>query len=343
MRSALLNIMKTALILAGIATAGLLPVATFQVSAQIKTVMPSGKDRYKEVSGRYGGSDGVCLFDDGRFMLYGYATVVFGSYGFEKDYILFYPDKPEHFEVYAWKNKSIGDSTRIYFQGFEEGTTFVQFDKQQVKRVFNEDVNCFNAPYILTEGKVPADITLFEKADAEDSYTNKPVTAWQYSIDKSYNDFIFLYNKPHRYYNSFSGRIEQVEKDVEVLRLSANFGDRKLGKHPAADEDNDWQEILQWKEGYDQSKVHKDEMYANRMYNIFPWPDSLNYKYDAALNQYVDILNKDNDSYFRDNAYNDDRYLSKYTRLLPQKKDNPTSMPEGIAAAPVFYTVCGDE
>ncbi len=103
-------------------------------SAQNIPVMLSAKDRYKAVCGRYGSMDGICLFDDGRFMLYGYATAVFGHYTFEKDYVLFVPDKPERFGIYAWKNKSIGDSTRLYFWGFEEGNTFVQFDKQAVKR-----------------------------------------------------------------------------------------------------------------------------------------------------------------------------------------------------------------
>ena len=38
--------------------------------------------RYKEVEGRYGGNDGICLFDDGKYMLYGYATAIFGTYIF---------------------------------------------------------------------------------------------------------------------------------------------------------------------------------------------------------------------------------------------------------------------
>lgn len=309
-------------------------------SAQNTQVMLSAKDRYKQVTGRYGSMDGVCLFEDGRFLLYGYATAVFGKYGFEKDYILFYPDKPDRFAVYAWKNKHIGDSTRMYFQGFESGATFIQSDKGPVQRVFNEDANCFNAPYIHEAGKVPAQISLFDKAEEEGWYTGKPATTWHYNIDKDYNDFIFLYNKPQRYYNDFSGRVEQTTDGTWVLKLSANIGDRALGKNAPEEEDKNWKEILEWKNGYDQSAADTGALYANKMYNIFSKPENLNYKYDAVLDEYVDILNKDNNSFFQGNEYNDDRYLRKYVKLQPQQKDGAPLDAKDIAKTTVFYTVC---
>ncbi|MEN5234041.1 hypothetical protein [Sphingobacterium faecium] len=43
----------------------------------------TGENRLKEVSGRYGSNEGICLFDDDRFLLYGYATAVFGFYKFK--------------------------------------------------------------------------------------------------------------------------------------------------------------------------------------------------------------------------------------------------------------------
>ena len=312
-------------------------------SAQSTPVKLSPKHRYKQVSGRYGNMDGICLFEDGKFLLYGYATAVFGKYNFEKDYILFYPDKPERFAVYAWKNKHIGDSTRMYFQGFESGATFIQLDKAQAQRVFNEDANCFNAPFIHEAAKVPAQISLFDKAEEEVWYTGKATTAWHYNIDKGYNDFMFLYNKPQRYYNDFSGRVEQTSDGTWVLKLSANFGDRALGRSAPEEEDANWQEILQWKSGYDQSGADTAALYANKLYNVFNTPDSLNYTYDAALDEYVNILNKDNDSFYQDNAYGDDRYLRKYVKLHPGRKDDKAPAAKDLAATTVFYTVCGGE
>lgn len=335
--------MKTTGILTRTFTAILLLVPLLRASGQNTTGMLSVKDRYKQVSGRYGNTDGICLFDDGRFLLYGYATAIFGRYDFEKEAIRFSPDKPERFQVYACNNKSTGDSTRLYFQGFEEGATFVQLDNRQPQRVFNEDANCFNAPYVYRPAKTPERIVLSDNADGADGYSGDPVSTWHYNINKQYNDFILLYNKPSRYYNDFSGMIAKAAEGTWVLTLSANFGDRQLGRHPADEEDKNWREILQWKAGSDKSRTGDGALYANPSFNIFPTPDSLNYKYDAALNVYVDVPNKDNDSYFQGNAYNDDRYLRKYIKLLPQRKDNIPFATKDIAATPVFYTVCGGD
>ncbi|WP_260264066.1 hypothetical protein [Elizabethkingia ursingii] len=41
--------------------------------------------RYEQYSGGYGSNDGIYLFEDGRFILYGYATAVFGEYSIDKD------------------------------------------------------------------------------------------------------------------------------------------------------------------------------------------------------------------------------------------------------------------
>lgn len=337
-------VMSTTGILTRIIAAMLLLASVCPAPAQNKQGMIADKERYKQVSGRYGSMDGICLFDDGRFLLYGYATAVFGRYGFEKDNILFYPDKPERFQVYACNNKSTDDSTRLFFRGFEEGATFVQLDNKPLRRVFNEDANCFNTTYIATPATAPARIALFDKvAEEEGWYKGAPVTSWHYDINKGYNDFILIYNKPHRYYNDFSGRITQVEEGTWVLTLSANFGSRQLGKHPAEEEDKNWAEILEWKAGAEQSGASDVAVYANPSFHTFPVPDSLNYKYDAALDAYVDVLNKDNDSYYQDNAYNDDRYLRKYTKLQPQKKDSTPFEAKDVAATPVFYVVCEGE
>ncbi len=109
-----------------------------------------------------------------------------------------------------------------------------------------------------------------------------------------------------------------------------------LEKHPATEEDRNWREILEWKAGSDQSGADKDAVYANALYNTFSTPDTLNYKYDAALDMYVDMPNKDNDSYYQGNAYNDDRYLRKYVKRAPQKKTIPLLCPK-ILLPPLYF------
>ncbi|AJW62033.1 hypothetical protein VO54_00544 [Elizabethkingia miricola] len=49
--------------------------------------------RYIQYARGYDSNDGVYLFDDGTFILYGYATAVFGEYNFDKDVLLFFPEK----------------------------------------------------------------------------------------------------------------------------------------------------------------------------------------------------------------------------------------------------------
>ncbi len=38
-------------------------------SAQQEPLIISGKDRYKQVAGRYGANEGICLFEDSTFLL----------------------------------------------------------------------------------------------------------------------------------------------------------------------------------------------------------------------------------------------------------------------------------
>ncbi|MCH5686926.1 hypothetical protein LWM68_23230 [Niabella sp. W65] len=170
-------------------------------------VAQNNASRYRQYAGRYGGNSGICLFEDGGFMLYGYATAVFGKYIFEKDYLSFFPDQPELFEVYAHYNKALGDSTRINFAGFQEGRTFIQFNKQKPQRVFNEDANCFDAPFVY-QGVQP--LTSFTLSFIKESVwrdQGKGNPSWQYEVKSNYNDFIWIFNEPKREYENFSARL----------------------------------------------------------------------------------------------------------------------------------------
>jgi len=119
-------------------------MVTNSKAQQVTHYFPNGKDKAKTISGQYGGNSGICLFEDGRFLLYGYATSVFGSYVFEKDYLLFYPDEAPLFQLYGRHKPNFTDSTCINLAGFEEGKTYVQFDNDSTHRVFNDKANCFS-------------------------------------------------------------------------------------------------------------------------------------------------------------------------------------------------------
>lgn len=265
--------------------------------------------RYKALSGCYGKStEGICLFDDGRFLLYGYATAIFGSYGFEKDYLLFYPDKSELFEVYAHQNKSIGTSARIDFKGFDRAAeTLVQLGADSIKSVFNKDANCFDAPFVLTRKNNVSSITLSNKN-----------TSWTYQIDKSFNDLTLVYNAPDRYTEHFSGMIS-IDENEKLLRLSASFGEKGFKKQKTDKNEDQWRDIMQLKNEYDLSKKNTgDFVFANKHYHPFPALAAADYLYDKASNQYISKKAKENEAYYRQNQYNDPRYLRKYVKLSPK-------------------------
>lgn len=305
-----------------------------------KGMTQTDKERYKQLSGRYGNNDGICLFEDGSFMLYGYATMVPGKYRFEKELLHFYPDKPVVFELYATRNMGIGKNTRMNFQGFEEGKTYVQFNQDSVKRVFNDMANCFSAPYVYEGSEIPRQISLSHVIAKEWEETKATTESLTFTVEEGDNDFILIYNEPQRYYEPFVAIVEK-SGDEHVLKLSENFGDRGIVKQVMdEDEQKQWQEILAMKAeyGFMQTAAQK-EIFANRHYKIFYKADPLVYDYDKNTNQYVSKGATDNENYYRNNQYNDDRYLHKYSKLAPVKITTD-SLGKGIASGSIFYSAC---
>ncbi|PRD57026.1 hypothetical protein [Sphingobacterium gobiense] len=210
-----------------------------------------GQTNEKPYIGRYGHNDGVCLFADGQFLLYGYATAVFGRYTLKDDKILFYPHRRDLFEVYGHRNPQIeGEQSRWQFIGFEEGATFAQFDQDSIQRVFNADANCFTYPYITNRTQQVKHITLMDQA--EDSSTFE---TYRFANTAAYNDFVLVYNKINEEHHDFVGRLED-----NVLKLSNYGGDTGYVKQ---EEDTEWDELLQFKAQYEQATVYRDHSYMD--------------------------------------------------------------------------------
>ncbi len=286
----------------------------------------------QSVAGRYGGvQDGFCLFDNGRFFLYGYATLVPGTYHVEKDRIRFVPDKPANmFMVFARENKALQDSVRMYFNGFERGETFLQLNNGKTRRVFNENANCFNPPYIYEDAIVPSQIAFSHAAgnyDVEKVENNTEI----YRPEKKYNDFVLLYQKPNRYQEPFVGVITKEEGET-VLRTSLT-GSRGLLYEPNDKEAEEMKAYL----GEGKAKAKEDVLYANRFYKLLTEIDTAGYTYNAATGQYTAHDARPDE---QATEYNDVRILYKYTLLIPASKEN--RKPEKAQLPPVFYTACGD-
>ena len=306
----------------------------------VNIAMAQSKDaRYKEYAGRYGSNDGVCLFDDGHFMLYGYAVVVFGTYKFEDNYIDFNPDQPELFEVYATYNKTLGNKTRVDYMGFDRGDkTFVQYDGDKASRVFNDDANCFSGPFVNELPKQVKKIRLSNSASGSDKTNN----SWYYNNDKGYNDFVLVYNRSTLEYENFRGLIDK--KNDEFVLKTSNFGSDKGYTKQATNvgSQKEWQEITAAKEQYYKMKENKAKaVYANKHYQAFE-PDLTKYTFDKASGQYIIKNAKDNEEYFRQNQYNDNRYLRMYIQLQPYLKNNNSVGENEINPSSIFFTSCHD-
>lgn len=302
----------------------------------------SGKDPYKQVVGRYGANEGICLFEDSTFLLYGYATAIFGYYRFEAERLLFYPHKPERFEVYGTHNKSIGKDVKINFVNFEgNGRTFFQPGADSVRQVFNDEANCFDAPFVVQESKIPAAFTL--SAEVPDHELSPGDNAYYYENTGLYNDFMIVYYPSKRIYEPFSAAFYKEEGQV-LLRLFNFVTEKGYYKNEAdEDENKQWTEVLEMKVQYDAGReMIKEGTFANEHYNTF-WPHLQAYDFDQALNLYVSKDAAANEAYFKDNPYNDDRYLRRFVPLLPKTKSKLNTSGIPLTNTSIFYTVCDAE
>lgn len=182
--------------------------------------------RYKKYAGRYGSSSGIVLFDDGAYLLYGYATVVVGTYRFENDQLFFSADHHDDFEVFAHRNTTLTEGARINFVGFERGgRTFVQLGSDSIRPVFNGDANCFDGPFVYMNAGKMQRFTI-TPVPPDFSKVNAAVDAsWAYSNKAGYNDFIFVHYAARREVEDFVAIILSTEKG-EVMKLSSFGGEQ---------------------------------------------------------------------------------------------------------------------
>lgn len=306
--------------------------------AQHTAYQPKGENWRQQIAGRYGSSDGILLFEDGRFALYGYATFILGSYNLNEDILEFKPDVPDLYSVFAAPNPALKDKTRIMFQGFQEGENYVQFDSGIPQQVFNTDANCFDWPFVYNPGAAATQFTFTLHVNEQDSYpmlSNLKENQWQF-VQEGYNDLIFVFNKPTRYYLPFQGKLFRSEDGSIALRVSENFGERFLPFTPKS-EVNEWEETLQMQKEMDGSSA--DVLYANDYYNM-QQIDTMQYTLDQRSNLYIDRLNTEEGTLVETTDYHDTRFLRKYVKLKVVRKADVDIDKYAVNKKSIFYTTC---
>ncbi|GEM_PF-922290 len=309
----------------------------------VKFILPADpmvhRAQYRKYAGLYGGNDGLALFEDGTFLLYGYATAIPGRYYFEGNLLHFYLNRPPTFEVFATHNPELGKKMRAEFTGFEDNETYLQLDLQPLRRVFNEDANCFDAPFVANFPELADHLTFYHRdflADGDDPMLFK----YRYENKAQYNDFMFIYNTSHPEAEDFTVVLNDDEKSghTRLLYMSYGQGDALTRAQISSDDEN-WKELVNLKEEIARA-ADSPAVYANKHHKIFRTANEALYQYDQNKNQYVHKNAAANEAYFKSNPYADDRYLRKYERQPTVSMC--TSTQTSVAKKPIFYTLCED-
>ncbi|QNL47960.1 hypothetical protein H8S90_14165 [Olivibacter sp. SDN3] len=270
-----------------------------------------------KLSGIYGGAHGgICLFDDGKFLLYGYATAIFGDYQYANEMITFTPEKPNPFEVYAHQNKSIRSGARINFIGFEENQTFVRFDQDSLYRVFNEGANCFEFPYVHQIKICPKTVEFRQLVEDFNGYGATAETTMTYALDSGYNDFIFIYNAPVFPSEKFSVSVEKNSENI--LSLSGDYlGTDKFSRREEGEAyRQDWEDLLAIKENHFR-KVAADD-----------------YTFDETKNQFIHRTLPEQQYHEEPNI------LKEYIKLQSLTSGKGGDRTQPVASESIFYTIC---
>ncbi|MFV0607493.1 MAG: hypothetical protein ACK5NK_16820 [Niabella sp.] len=288
----------------------------------------------EKIEGQYGpATSGICLFKDGMFIIYGYATIIPGNYTINKNVLNFKPYKPGTFNMYGYYNPELKDSLRVNFRNFENGNNYVTFNTDSTRPVFNKSANCFTSPYLHTQKGKLQTIALFTRS-ITDSYSQNINEDWYFNIEKPYNDLIVIYNQPLYEIDSLIGTVT-IEKGKTMLKLFSSYDEDILEKQNIANIGDNWKDVLDLKETIMQQRKDSNYLFANNDYKTFPSPKLENYQYDSLKNEYIKIA----DTEFI-NEYYDDRKLKKYIRLMPQQISNGKALQP--ATKPLFYRVCND-
>lgn len=301
----------------------------------------NNKAQLKALAGRYGGNDGICLFEDGTYFIYGYATIIFGNYTVNNNTLHFTPDKPETFTVFASHNKNIGNKKRVHFLGFEEGHTFVRFNQDSLQKVFNQEANCFNYPYVYETEKDINRLTLVYKTKNNGEDTVNSYAQQVFDTGTGNNDFIVMFNEPHLYYEPFSASLSKVD-GIYYLSPNANFGDRKIAQQKiGSQEQEDWKEILDMRKNYYfEKEVVQEHIFANKHYKLFYNASPEAYTFDASMNLYIGSWITEKENVYHTHDYNDLSALLKYNRVKAGEFTILKTLPASIAAGQVFYSSC---
>jgi len=289
---------------------------------------------YRRSSGNPEGGNSFFIFDDHKFVVAFFGGVIAGTWHMENNKIHFKPNVSEHsFYIYGRHNKELKDSSKIYFQGFNDRPTFVGLGKKQaemplMKSVFNENPNCVPYPSVAKFGEIPAQLLFTDLP-----YGNDAPKRAMYAFDNSekYNDFIAYYIKDDRDRNPFDAEL----KDGKIY---FGYDDKGSAKYPLPTAGEDFEFIKQILAAPQSTeKIFYNPFYKESTADV---SDKRNWKFDEGKNAFINFLNYVEGEENRPNeqdAYNKMNIVYQFNLLKLIQKEPKAFSKE---AKPLFVAKC---
>lgn len=314
----------------------LLILTTFLITLNLSFTMAQTNIAgvYKRSTGNPEGGNTFFIFDNHKFAVAFFGGVIVGTWMVENNIIYFTPNVKEHsFYIYGRHNKDLKDSSKIYFQGFNEEKTFVGLGKKQAEKplltsVFNDNPNCVPYPSVAKFGEIPAQILFTDLP-----YGNDDAKRAMYIFDNSekYNDFVAYYVKDD---------LERRPFDAKLKGDKIYFGQDENGttKYPLPTKGEDFEFIKKLLDAPEST----DKVFYNPFYNESGEDvnDKLNWKFDESKNAYINFQNyvegEENRPDEQD-AYNKMNIVYQYNLLKLAKKQHENFAKE---AKPLFVANC---
>lgn len=289
------------------------------------------------------GGSYLFLLENGKFVITFFGGVVKGNWTVSGDRVNFKPDAPEErFYLYGRHNKDLGDSCRMFFRGFDDVATFIGFEQPAtelpvLRRVFNEGSNCYTYPYVH---KFPHKIPEVVFADRpygyqEEQSNGEPFPdAYQFSNPEGFNDFVVYYVKENRDLRPFFAKIE----GEQLL-----FGEHDASKReplPTGGENLDFiTEVAAL------PKSDKEVFYSPQ-YNqasVKMKEDTLNWRFDAKKNAYLNIYNYEEGEEYRPKEEADYNRPNVYYSFIELPVAAKMPLKFKVEGKPLFVANCDDE
>jgi len=211
------------------------------------------------------GGSHLIILENGIYALMYFGGMQTGKWNLTKDAIYrFSPNiKESKFELFGRHNKNLKDSTKIFFNGFENSETFIQLrtnkeEEYNLQRVFNIDANCFDFPYVHIFKTVANSISLMFE-----NYGDGRSKVITFNNPDGYNDFLANYIEVER----SEARTFFATFKEDILYFQGN----ESSSRTPLDEDDEEIEFIR---NFIDKEMIRDTIYLNPSYNVFGGLDS---------------------------------------------------------------------